>query len=246
LPQGEPSPLYREIGSHIAGLIRDGDTLQMGIGAIPDAVLQFLGDKRDLGIHSEMFSDGIIDLVKQGVITGRRKNFLPGKIVAAFMLGTERLYRFANDNPIIEMRPVDFTNDPFTISRNDNMVAINSALQIDLTGQVCADSIGCRFYSGVGGQADFMRGAAHSQGGRPIIALPSTALKGAKSRIVGMLEPGAGVTTTRNDVHYVVTEYGVAQLYGKSVHRRAEALIGIAHPEFKDELRRAARERCLV
>lgn len=245
LPQGDPIPLYEQIGGNIADLIRDGDTLQLGIGAIPDAVLRFLGHKRDLGIHSEMFSDGIIDLVEDGVITGRRKSFLPGKIVAAFMLGTDRLYKFVHNNPVIEMRPVDFTNDPFTISRNDNMVAINSALQIDLTGQVCADSIGCRFYSGVGGQADFMRGAAHSRGGRPIIALPSTALGGKLSRIVATLDLGAGVTTTRNDVHYVVTEYGVAQLYGKSVRQRAEELISIAHPDFREELRAAAHNRCL-
>jgi acetyl-CoA hydrolase len=246
MPQGEPSPLYQQIGSHVADLIHDGDTLQMGIGAIPNAVLRFLDNKRDLGVHSEMFSDGIIDLVEQGVITGRRKNFLPGKIVAGFMLGTRRLYDFVNDNPIIEMRPIDFTNDPFTVSRNDNMVAINSALQIDLTGQVCADSIGSRFYSGVGGQADFIRGAAHSRGGRPIIALPSTALGGEVSRIVSVLEPGAGVTTSRNDVHYVVTEYGVAQLFGKSVRLRVEALINIAHPDFRDELRKAAHDRHII
>ena len=245
-PQSSPSSLHKEIGRNVAGLVEDGDTLQLGIGAIPDAVLHFLGDKHDLGVHSEMFSDGIIDLVERGVITGRRKNFLPGKIVAAFMLGTERLFRFVHDNPMIEMRPVDFTNDPFTISRNDKMVAINSALQVDLTGQVCADSIGCKFYSGVGGQADFMRGAAHSRGGKPIIAIPSTALGGTVSRIVPMLDPGAGVTTTRNDVHYVVTEYGVANLYGKSVRQRAEELIRIAHPQFQEELRAGAEGRCLL
>lgn len=246
MSQSVPSPLYQTIGSHVAGLIEDGDTLQMGIGAIPDAVLACLGNMRDLGIHSEMFSDGIVDLVERGVITGRRKSFLPGKIVAAFMLGTERLYKFVDNNPIIEMRTVDFTNDPFVISRNDNMVAINSALQVDLTGQVCADSIGCKFYSGVGGQADFIRGAARSRGGKPIIALPSTALEGKVSRIVAMLDPGAGVTTMRNDVHYVVTEYGVAQLYGKSMRHRAEALISIASPHFRQELRATASERCLL
>lgn len=246
LVQSEPTPLYQQIGAHIADLIKDGDTLQMGIGAIPDAVLGFLTDKRDLGVHSEMFSDGIIDLIESGVVTGRRKNFLPGKVVAGFMLGTERLFRFVHNNPFIEMRPVDFTNDPFTISRNDNMVAINSALQVDLTGQVCADSIGSKFYSGVGGQADFIRGAAHSKGGRPIIALPSTAKGGTLSRIVPMLDLGAGVTTTRNDVHYVVTEYGVAQLYGKSVRRRTEELIAISHPDFREELRTLARNRHLI
>lgn len=246
LPQAQPSPLTDRIGSNVASLINDGDTLQLGIGAIPNAVLSHLTHKHNLGVHTEMFSDGIIDLVQSGVITGRHKNFLPGKIVASFLLGSDRLFRFVNDNPIIEMRPVDFVNDPFTISRNDNMVAINSALQIDLTGQVCADSIGCKFYSGVGGQVDFMRGAAHSKGGKPIIAIPSTALGGKLSRIVSMLDPGAGVTTTRNDVHYVVTEYGVAQLYGKSVRARAEALLSIAHPDFRDELRAAAESRCLI
>ncbi|MEP6775986.1 MAG: acetyl-CoA hydrolase/transferase C-terminal domain-containing protein [Chloroflexota bacterium] len=246
MPQGVPSPLYKEIGRHVAALINDGDTLQLGIGAIPDAVLAFLGDKHDLGIHSEMFSDGIMDLVERRVITGNRKNFLPGKIVAAFMLGTERLYRFVHNNPIIEMRTVDFTNDPFVISRNDNMVAINSALQVDLTGQVCADSIGAKLYSGVGGQADFMRGAARSVGGKPIIAMPSTAMAGTLSRIVPTLDTGAGVTTTRNDVHYVVTEYGAANLYGKNVRERAEALIGIAHPDFRDQLRAGAALRNLL
>lgn len=245
-PQNTPDPIHEQIGKQVANLVDDGNTLQIGIGAIPDAVLRSLVDKRDLGVHSEMFSDGIVDLVERGVITGRLKNFLPGKIVAAFMLGTERLYRFVHDNPIIEMRPVDFTNDPFTISRNDNMVAINSALQIDLTGQVCADSIGTKFYSGVGGQADFIRGAAHSRGGKPIIALPSTALGGSISRIVPVLDPGAGVTTSRNDVHYVVTEYGVAQLFGRSVRQRAEALISIAHPDFRDGLGQSAHERHLL
>jgi acyl-CoA hydrolase len=244
--QSSPTPLYSKIGSYVADLIDDGDTLQMGIGAIPDAVLDFLDNKRDLGMHSEMFSDGIIDLVEKGVVTGLRKTFHPGKIVASFILGTERLYRFVHDNPIIEMHPIDFTNDPFNISRNDNMVAINSALQVDLTGQVCADSIGTKFYSGVGGQADFIRGAARSNGGKPIIALPSTALEGKVSRIVPVLDPGAGVTTSRNDVHYVVTEYGIADLFGKSVRRRAEALSSIAHPDFREELRQAAEARHLA
>ena len=246
LPQGEPTPLYSQIGRFVADLIEDGSTLQLGIGGIPNAVLEYLVDKRDLGVHSEMISDGIIDLVERGALTGLAKTYLPGKIVAGFMLGTERLYRFAHDNPLIEMRPTDFTNDPFTIARNDKMVAINSALQVDLTGQVCADSIGCKFYSGVGGQADFIRGAARSRGGKPIIALPSTAKDGTVSRIAPVLDLGAGVTTSRNDVHYVVTEYGVAHLFGKSVRQRTEALIAIAHPDFRAELRRAANQRCLV
>lgn len=246
LRQGEPAPIYSRIGRHIADLIDDGSTLQMGIGAIPNAVLDYLGDKRDLGVHSEMFSDGIIDLVQRGVITGARKTLLPGKLVAGFVLGTERVYRFVHNNPIIEMRTTDFTNDPFTISRNEKMVAINSALQVDLTGQVCADSIGTRFYSGVGGQADFIRGAARSKGGKPIIALPSTALGGTVSRIVSTLELGAGVTTSRNDVHYIVTEYGVAYLFGKTVRQRAEALIAIAHPDFRAELEAAARARHIL
>jgi acetyl-CoA hydrolase len=244
--QGEPAPLYSRIGRHVADLIEDGATLQMGIGAIPNAVLDYLGDKRDLGVHSEMFSDGIIDLVQRGVITGARKTLLPGKLVAGFVLGTECVYRFIHNNPIIELRTTDFTNDPFTISRNDKMVAINAALQVDLTGQVCADSIGTKFYSGVGGQADFIRGAARSKGGKPIIALPSTALGGTVSRIVSTLEPGAGVTTSRNDVHYIVTEYGVAYLYGKTVRQRAEALIAVAHPDFRAELAAAARARHLL
>jgi acetyl-CoA hydrolase len=245
LPQGTPTNLYSEIVAHVAGLINDGDTLQLGIGAIPDAVLNCLRTKRDLGIHTELFSDGIIELVEEGIINGRRKSFLPGKIVTSFCLGTRRLFEFLHDNPIVEFRPVDFTNDPFNISRNDNMVAINSALQVDLTGQVCADSIGCRFYSGVGGQVDFMRGAARSKGGKPIIALPSTALGGTISRIVPVLDLGAGVTTSRNDVHFVVTEFGVADLYGKSVQKRAEALISIAHPDFREELRARAHDRCI-
>lgn len=246
LLQSTPTPLYQAIGGHIADLISDADTLQLGIGAIPDAVLDYLDDKRDLGVHSEMFSDGIIDLVEKGVITGLRKSFLPGKIVAAFVLGSKRVFDFVHNNPLIELRPVDFTNDPYTISRNDNMIAINSALQIDITGQVCADSIGSKLYSGVGGQVDFMRGAAHSRGGKPIIALPSTALDGKISRIVPTLDVGAGVTTTRNEIHYVVTEYGVARLYGKSVRQRAQALINIAHPDFQAELIAAAQDRHIL
>lgn len=246
LVQDEPTALYQQIARHIAELIPDGATLQLGIGAIPNAVLGYLHEKRDLGVHSEMISDGVVDLVEAGVITGRRKSYLPGKIVTGFMLGTKRLYQFVHDNPIIEMRTTDYTNDPFIISRNNDMVAINAALQLDLTGQVGADSLGTRFYSGVGGQVDFMRGAARSAGGRPIIALPSTAVNGTLSRIVDTLDPGTGVTTSRNDVHYVTTEFGVAALYGRSVRQRAEALIAIAHPDFRSDLQVAARARHLL
>ncbi len=242
LPQGEPGPLQKAIGAHIAEMIPNGATLQMGIGSIPDGVLYFLKDKRDLGIHTELFSDGVVDLVEMGVITGERKTLHPGKIIAGFVLGTQRLYDFIDDNGMVEFHPQDYVNDPFIIAQNERMIAINSAIEVDLTGQVCADSIGPKFYSGVGGQVDFVRGAARSPGGKPIIALPSTAKGGTISRIVGMLKPGAGVVTTRNDVHYVVTEYGVADLYGKTIRQRVEALIGIAHPDFRADLRRQARE----
>ena len=214
----------------------------MGIGSIPDAVLKNLGNHKDLGIHTELFSDGVIDMVENGVITCAQKSFHPGKIVAGFLFGTKRLYDFVHNNPLIELHPTDYVNDPFNIARNDNMIAINSALQVDLTGQVCADSIGARFYSGVGGQIDFMRGAARSNGGLPIIAFLATAKKGTLSRIVPKLYEGSGVVTTRNDVHYVVTEYGVVNLYGKSVRQRAQALISIAAPQFRDELTHAAKE----
>jgi acetyl-CoA hydrolase len=214
----------------------------MGIGSIPDAVLHCLGQHKDLGIHTELFSDGIIDLVDQGVITCSRKTFHPGKIVAGFLFGTQRLYTFVDNNPLIELHPTHYVNDPFNIARNDKMVAINSAIQIDLTGQVCADSIGSRFYSGVGGQVDFIRGAARSKGGLPIIAMLATAQGGHLSRIVPLLDEGAGVVTTRNDVHLVATEYGLASLYGKTVRQRARELIAIAHPQFRDELTCAAHK----
>jgi acetyl-CoA hydrolase len=231
-----------QIGRYIAELIPDGATLQMGIGSIPDAVLQSLGSHKDLGIHTELFSDGVIDRVENGVISCGRKTFHPGKMVAGFLFGTQRLYDFVDNNPLIELHPTDYVNDPFNISRNEKMVAINSALQIDLTGQVCADSIGPRFYSGVGGQVDFIRGAARSKGGLPIIACLSTAQGGRASRIVSSLYEGAGVITTRNDVHFVVTEYGVASLYGRTVRQRAQALINIAAPQFRDELTSAAQK----
>lgn len=242
---GEPSEVVLRIAQYIAELIPDGATMQMGIGEIPDAVLRFLRHKKDLGVHTELFSDGVIDLVEAGVITNARKTLHPGKIVAGFMLGTRRLYEWANDNPIIELHRTEYVNDPFVIAQNYQQVAINSAIEVDLTGQVCADSIGPKLYSGVGGQLDFIYGASRSEGGVPIIALPSTAtMKDGTvvSRIVPMLKPGAGVVTTRYHVHYVVTEYGVADLYGKTIRQRAQALIRIAHPDFRDELTRAAKE----
>ena len=242
LPQGEPGELQKAIGAHIAEMIPDGATLQMGIGAIPDGVLHFLREKRDLGIHTELFADGVVDLVEMGVITGDRKTLHPGKIIAGFVLGTRRVYDFIDDNAMVEFHPQDYVNDPFVIAQNDTMIAINSAIEVDLTGQVCADSIGPKLYSGVGGQVDFIRGASRSKGGKPIIALPSTAKGGQLSRIVPMLKQGAGVVTTRNDVHYVVTEFGVANLYGKTIRQRVEALIGIAHPDFRADLRKQARE----
>jgi acetyl-CoA hydrolase len=241
----DSDPISAQIAAHVAGLIPDGATLQTGIGAIPDAVLQLLTNHNDLGVHTELFSDGVIDLVRRGVINGERKTFHPGKIIAGFILGTQRLYDFVNNNPVVELHPTDYVNDPFNIAQNDLMVAINSAIEVDLTGQVCADSIGPRFYSGVGGQVDFIYGASRSKGGRPIIALPSTLVKkdGTRlSKLVAMLKPGAGVTTSRNHVHYVVTEHGVAALYGKTIAQRAEALIQIAAPEFRDELRDQARQ----
>lgn len=241
-PQGGSSELHLRVGEHIAAMIPDGATLQMGIGSIPDAVLANLGNHRDLGIHTELFSDGVVAMVEKGVITCRRKTFHPGKIVSGFAFGTKALYDFVDNNPLIELHPSDYVNDPFNIARNDRMVAINSALQVDLTGQVCADSIGSRLYSGVGGQLDFIRGAARSQGGLPIVACLSTAKGDSVSRIVPMLYEGSGVVTTRNDVHYIVTEFGVASLHGKTVRQRARALINIAHPRFREELTRAAEE----
>ncbi len=246
LPQGGvgEDPISEKIAGHIAGLIPDGATMQMGIGAIPDAVLNFLGDKRDLGIHSEMFSDGVVRLVEKGVITNTRKTLHPGKIVAGFVLGTESLYHWVDDNPLCEFHRQEYINDPFIIAQNDKMVAINSAIEVDLTGQVCADSIGPKFYSGVGGQLDFIYGAARSKGGIPIIALPSTATMRdgtLVSRITPMLKQGAGVTTGRNHVHFVVTEYGVASLYGRTVRQRVQELIKIAHPDFRCELEKQAR-----
>lgn len=249
LPQSEKGltpeleSVYARIGELIAGLIEDGSTLQMGIGVIPDNVLKFLVSKRDLGIHSEMFSDGIIELVEKGIITNKLKGIHTGKIIAGFVLGTKRLYDFIDNNPLIEFHPQEYVNDPFVISKNKKMVAINSAIEVDITGQVCSDSIGSKLFSGFGGQVDFIRGAAHSDGGKPIIALPSTTKNNTISRIVKTLKPGAGVVTNRADVHYVVTEYGVAQLHGKPISQRVKELINIAHPDFREELTQYAKEQ---
>jgi acetyl-CoA hydrolase len=239
------SEVCAKIACLIAERIPDGATLQTGIGAIPDTVLRFLNDKKDLAVHSELFSDGIIDLVEAGVITGARKAIHPGKIIAGFMLGTRRLYEWANDFPMIELHRTEYVNSPFTIAQNPRMVALNSAIEVDLTGQVCADSIGPKFYSGVGGQLDFIYGAGLSEGGLPIIAIPSTStLRDGStiSRIVPTLKVGAGVTTTRNHIHYVVTEFGMVNLYGKCIRQRAELLISIAHPDFRDALKHQARK----
>ncbi len=236
----DEAEINRQIGSNIADLIEDGSTLQLGIGAIPDAVLSFLNHKKHLGMHTEMFADGVIKLVEEGILTNERKTLHPGKIIASFILASRRVFDFIDNNPIIEFHPSHYVNDPFIIAKNDKMVAINSAIEVDVTGQVCADSIGHAFYSGFGGQVDFIRGAARSKGGKPVIALPSTAKGGKLSRIVPMLAPGAGVTTSRGDVHYVVTEYGVADLYGKTIRQRANALIAIAHPAFREDLERYA------
>ena len=241
-----PDEVAFAIGQHVANLIPEGATLQTGIGKIPHAVLASLTGHRDLGIHTEMLSDSVIDLVEKGVITGRRKTLLPGKIVTSFVMGTRRLYDWVNENPAVELHPSDFTNDPLVIAKNDQMIAINSALAVDLTGQVAADTLGGRFFSGIGGQVDFTRGAARSRGGKPIIALPSTAQAGSVSRIQPLLEAGAGVVTSRGDVHFVVTEFGVADLWGKSIRERANALIQIAHPKFRAELTTAAHNRHYV
>jgi acetyl-CoA hydrolase len=235
--------VFRRIGENISSMIEDGSTLQVGIGKIPDAVLMSLEGKKDLGIHSEMFSDGVIKLVENGIINNEKKSIHPGKMVAGFVLGTRKLFDFIDNNPIAEFHPTHYVNDPFIISQNKKMVAINSAIQIDLTGQVCADSVGYDLYSGFGGQVDFIRGAARSEGGKPIVALPSTAKKGTVSRITTHLAEGAGVTTSRGDVHFVATEFGVVNLHGKKISDRAKALISIAHPRFRDELTCFAKKR---
>lgn len=234
--------IERQIGKNVASLIEDRSTLQMGIGSIPDAVLQSLYHHKDLGVHTEMCSDGIIDLFEKDIINNKYKQIHPNKTVTGFALGTKRLYDYVNDNPAFQFLDIDYVNDPHTIRRNKKMVAINSAIEIDITGQVCADSIGTYQYSGVGGQMDFMRGAALSEGGKPIIALPSRTAKGV-SRIVAMLKPGAGVTTTRAHAHYVITEYGIAYLFGKNLRQRAQALIHIAHPDDREALEKSCFER---
>jgi len=236
LPPEKITELHRAIARNVASLIDDGATIQLGIGGIPDAVLLELGDRSDLGVHTEMVSDNIIPLVESGVINGRKKTLHPRKIILGFLLGSPELFDFVDENPAFEFHPTSYTNNSFRIAQNENMVAVNSALQIDITGQVCADSIGTEFYSGIGGQVDFIRGASRSKGGKPIIAIPSTAKNGTISRIVPTLAPGAGVVTSRGTVHYVVTEYGIAYLHGRSIRERAEALIQIAHPKFRDEL----------
>jgi acyl-CoA hydrolase len=236
LKKPEVTDMQIAIARNVASLIEDGSVLQTGIGGIPDAVLPLLMDRKDLGVHSELVSDGVIPLIDAGVITGARKNFKPRKIILGFALGSKNLFDYVDNNPIFEFHPTAYTNDPALIARNDKMVAINSALQVDITGQVCSDSIGTYFYSGIGGQVDFLRGASRSKGGKAIIALCSTAKGGTISRITPMLAPGAGVVTSRGLIRYVVTEYGVAYLHGKSIRERAQALIEIAHPKFREEL----------
>jgi acyl-CoA hydrolase len=241
-----PTEVERRISQHILPLIEPGATLQMGIGGIPDSVYASLEGRLELGVHTEMISDGAMRAIERGVVTGTKKNLHPGKLLMTFALGSDSLYEFLDDNPFIEAHPVEYVNDPMIASQNDNLVAINSAIEIDLTGQVCSDSIGAFIYSGFGGQVDFIRAAARSKGGKPIIALPSTAKGGTVSRIVPFLKQGAGVVTSRADVHFVVTEHGVARLFGKNLRERVEALVGIADPAFKDELIEAAKERKLL
>lgn len=244
----QPDEVTRRIASNVASLVADGDTLQLGIGRLPDTVLSALTDRKDLGIHTEMFSDGVMNLIKEGVVTGKRKTLHQGKVVGSFAAGTHEMFDFLDNNPMIEMHPSEYTNDPRIIAQHDHLVAINSAIEVDLTGQAVADSIGEWLYSGIGGHADFMRGAAMARRGKPVLAMPSTAKTkdGVRSRIVPFIQLGAGVVTTRGDVHYVVTEHGVAYLHGKTMRERAMALVAIAHPDFRAELLHAAKRRHLV
>lgn len=246
LPRVRMSPAFEKIGQNVASLIGDGATLQLGIGGIPDAVLNYVRDRKHLGVHTEMFSDGMVELVEQGVVTNEKKTLHPGKIVASFVLGTRPLFDFIHNNPIVEFHPSDYVNDPFIISQNNKMVSVNSAIQVDLTGQVCSDSIGDMVYSGFGGQVDFVRGASRSKDGKAIIALLSTAKDDEISRISIYLDEGAGVVTSRADVHYIVTEFGIADLHGKTLRDRARTLIDIAHPKFREELEAGAKKRRLL
>ena len=243
IPKVEIGEIEKAIGANCATLIEDGSTLQLGIGAIPDAVLLFLKNKKDLGIHTEMFSDGVLELVKSGVINNSKKSLHPGKMISTFLMGSKELYDFVDDNPMVALYPVDYVNHPATVMKNDNLVSINSCIQVDLMGQVASESIGLNQFSGVGGQVDYVRGASMAKNGKSIIAMPSTASGGKISRITPFLTEGSAVTTSRNDVHYVVTEYGIANLKGKTLRQRAETLIAIAHPDFRDELKAAYEER---
>jgi acyl-CoA hydrolase len=246
LEPGPPSDVELAISRHVIKLIEPGMTVQMGIGGIPDAIFASVDGSLDLGIHTEMLSDQAMKAIERGVVTGARKTLHPGKVIITFALGSNELYDYLDNNPLIEAHPVNYVNDPYIISQNEKMLAVNSAVEVDLTGQVCSDSIGTYIYSGFGGQVDFIRGAARSKGGKPVIAVSSTAKGGTLSRIVPMLKPGAGVVTSRADVHYVVTEFGTANIFGKNLRERAEALIKIAHPDFQDELEQQAKERKLL
>jgi GNAT superfamily N-acetyltransferase len=244
--QKAPDCIAKNIGEHIADLIENESTIQTGVGRIPNSVFPYLMNKRDLGVHTETFTEGLIDLIEAGVITCRKKSLNPGKVVASFCMGTKRLYDYVHNNPLFEFRPCQYVNDPYVIAQNDKMVSINSALTVDITGQVCSDSLGFEFYSGIGGQVDFVRGSAMSRRGKSIMVLPSTTDDGKKSRIVPYHYPGSGIVVTRGDIHYVVTEYGVAYVHGKSIRDRAMALINIAHPDFRDELLEKAKEQGYV
>ncbi|MFH0990437.1 MAG: acetyl-CoA hydrolase/transferase C-terminal domain-containing protein [bacterium] len=241
LKERPSTAIEEQIADHIAPLIEDGATMQLGIGGIPDAVLTRLEGKRDIGIHTEMVSDGVVKAIDKGVITNAKKSLHPGKVIATFVMGSQKLYDYVHNNPLFEIHPCSYTNNPFIVSQNDKMVALNSCIEVDVTGQVCSDSIGTKIYSGFGGQVDFIRGASYSKGGKPIIALPATTKNDTLSRIVKQLKPGAGVVTSRADVHYIVTEFGVASLHGKNLRQRAEQIIAISHPNFRDELEQYVR-----